>query len=253
MSQKNEDRELLGWFNGLCGGTYIEAGGLDGWTGSNTYVFNQALGWKGLLVELSPTIFKDLENNRPNEIARINSAICQTSETLHFFDAGKILNDPAVNGVWEFAPEDHRRTWWKTPEHTIDDCDPVQCEPLQKLIDYALPLYMMGEKTVTLGGKAMKAAEQEIRGVQSNDSYYFDIFSLDVEGAEYEVLRTLDFDRVGFGMLVIENEGQNFRKMSSVRTLLEANGYVFLHKHECNEWYMNGDFHEIYSDFIMKA
>jgi hypothetical protein len=51
-SQDAEDKTLLKWFNGLCGGTYIEMGGLDGVTYSNSYVFNKSpLNWTGVLVE----------------------------------------------------------------------------------------------------------------------------------------------------------------------------------------------------------
>jgi hypothetical protein len=52
QSQDAEDKTLLNWFNGLCGGTYIEMGGLDGITYSNSYVFNKSpLNWTGVLVE----------------------------------------------------------------------------------------------------------------------------------------------------------------------------------------------------------
>jgi len=40
-SQSQEDEKLLGWFQTMCGGTYLELGGLDGVTYSNSYVFNK--------------------------------------------------------------------------------------------------------------------------------------------------------------------------------------------------------------------
>lgn len=40
-SQSQEDEKLLGWFQTMCGGTYLELGGLDGVTFSNSYVFNK--------------------------------------------------------------------------------------------------------------------------------------------------------------------------------------------------------------------
>jgi hypothetical protein len=50
-SQDKEDVQLLTWFNNLCGGRYVEMGGLDGVTFSNSYVFNKGLDWTGVLGE----------------------------------------------------------------------------------------------------------------------------------------------------------------------------------------------------------
>jgi hypothetical protein len=52
-SQSKEDERLLTWFKNLCGGHYLEMGGLDGVRKSNSYVFNKGLDWKGVLVEAS--------------------------------------------------------------------------------------------------------------------------------------------------------------------------------------------------------
>jgi len=40
-SQSKEDELLLVFFNGLCNGSYIEMGALDGVTFSNSWVFNK--------------------------------------------------------------------------------------------------------------------------------------------------------------------------------------------------------------------
>ena len=46
MSQSREDEKLLGWFQTICGGTYLELGGLDGKSYSNSYVFNKGEAYK---------------------------------------------------------------------------------------------------------------------------------------------------------------------------------------------------------------
>lgn len=51
-----------------------------------------------------------------------------------------------------------------------------------------------------------------------------DLFSLDVQGAELEVLETFDFARVDVGVLVIEQDGTNRTKDDLVRALLRARG-----------------------------
>ena len=60
QSQSEEDEYLLDWFNGLCGGSYIEMGALDGKQYSNSYVFNKAFRWKGVLIEANPKSFASL-------------------------------------------------------------------------------------------------------------------------------------------------------------------------------------------------
>jgi hypothetical protein len=56
--------------------------------------------------------------------------------------------------------------------------------------------------------------------------FYFDFFTLDVEGAEYAVLQSINFDLVGFGVIVVEADTHNKRKNMAVRTFLESNGYI---------------------------
>jgi hypothetical protein len=55
---------------------------------------------------------------------------------------------------------------------------------------------------------------------------YFDIFSLDVEGAEFEALASLDFSKAAFGIVLVEADEHNLRKNMAVRAILERNGYI---------------------------
>jgi FkbM family methyltransferase len=209
-SQDDEDQTLLEWFNGLCGGTYIEMGALDGVRFSNSYVFNKGLDWKGLLIELSPVSFTALQKNRPNELATINAAVCDERRMLHYVDTLQ-----AVNGVWEFAADNFKKKWWSGI--TINQTTPVECVPLRDIIDK-----------------------------HAGNLSYFDFFSLDVEGAEFEVLQSLDYSKIAFGIIVVEANWSNRRKNIAVRTFIESHGYVFLFELKRNYWLANKDFHSIY-------
>lgn len=55
---------------------------------------------------------------------------------------------------------------------------------------------------------------------------HIDFFSLDVEGAELEVLKTLDLSAVHVSVIVVEQDGSNPEKDSAVRQLLTAQGFV---------------------------
>ena len=50
-------------------------------------------------------------------------------------------------------------------------------------------------------------------------------FSLDVEGAELAVLRTVDFGRVSFDVICVEADGHDEAKDAAVVSLLEGEGY----------------------------
>lgn len=209
LSQSQEDRHLMMFFNGLCNGTYVELGALDGLLFSNTHVFNKALQWKGLLIDASPSNHAKLQSNRPDEISVINSAICNTHKTVHYVEAG------AVGGVWEFSTNEFREKWWGN-EKKISDAQVVQCLPLRDIfLNYGFP-------------------------------FYADFFSLDVEGSELSVLESINFKNAVFGIILIEADIMNVTKNIAVRQLLISNGYIFLYWYQRSDWFMNENFSKIY-------
>jgi len=110
QSQGQEDRQLLEWFHGLCNGTYIEMGGLDGIRWSNSHVFNKSpLQWRGVSIEPSPR-FEGLQKNRPNKIATMHADVCEERQMVHWVHSSK---SDAIHGIWEFAAESYRQRWWK--------------------------------------------------------------------------------------------------------------------------------------------
>lgn len=195
-SQDGEDDRLMGWFNNICDGTYIELGGLDGVRFSNSHVFNKGgLGWRGILIELDDDNYLRSVANRPNEIANIQAGVCSTPRTLHAVLSGSVSN--AMGGIWEFkSPWDRERYW---PGITLDDpaVKEVQCDTMDALLLSYAP-----------------------------HTTYFDFLSLDVEGAEISVLDSIDFTRVGFGVMLIE--GGDDSKNSVMLKILESNGYLYM-------------------------
>ena len=214
-STQGEDEFLMNYFNGLCHGTYIEMGALDGVRSSNTFAFNKLLEWKGVLIELNPTSYQKLAQNRPNEIATIHAAVCDSRKTVHWYKA----KAGPLCGIWEFTSPHYRERWWVNA--SLKDTVPIECSPLQHLLDKHAP----------------------------NHSF-FDIFSLDVEGAEFQVLQSLDFEKVGFGMILVENDTHNMRKNLAVTTMLQSLGYNLLQRQGNNDVYVNKNFGIIYKDFL---
>lgn len=215
MSQEKEDEELLNryGFDQICGGTYIEMGALDGKTFSNSHVFNKALDWKGVLIEASPANYVDLVLNRQNEIATINAGICGEEKDLHWVSKG------AVGGFIEFAAESYKERWWT--QEDIQNAKLIRCKKLKDVL------------FETVG-----------------DNFHFDFFSLDVEGAEYDALMSLDFDAVSFGVILVESDLHNQLKNFAVRQLLTSNGYTFTADFHSSYWFVNNNFGTIYQDLL---
>jgi len=74
-------------------GIYLEMGGLDGITFSNTIMFEQCLGWDGMLIEAQPDNFAELKINRPCAIT-IEEAACSVEDgpTLHMGGATAVAS-----------------------------------------------------------------------------------------------------------------------------------------------------------------
>jgi FkbM family methyltransferase len=213
-SQDEEDRDLLKWFKDICGGTYLEIGGLDGITISNSYLYNKGLNWTGILVEASPVNYAKLIKNRQNEIATVHAGVCEKEADLHWVEA-----DGAVGGFLEFAAPSFQQQWWS--EEKIRNAKVVQCKTLERIL-----LDTVGER------------------------FYFDFFTLDVEGAEYAILQSINFDLVGFGAIVVEADEHNQMKNMAIRTMLESNGYTYLETKRRSSWFVHNDFGIIYKELI---
>eukprot|EP00525_Craspedostauros_australis_P014072 CAMPEP_0198118224 /NCGR_PEP_ID=MMETSP1442-20131203/20804_1 /TAXON_ID= /ORGANISM="Craspedostauros australis, Strain CCMP3328" /LENGTH=297 /DNA_ID=CAMNT_0043776445 /DNA_START=157 /DNA_END=1050 /DNA_ORIENTATION=- len=215
-AQSEEDKMLLKWFKNFCGGTYIEMGGLDGVEFSNSHVFNKGLGWKGVLVEADPRSYKQLVINRPNEIATVHAGVCLDEKDLHYVLSG---GHAAVSGFLEFATKEFKNMHWT--QQVIDKALIVKCRRLDKIL----------QETV---GK----------------SFYFDFFSLDIEGAELLALQSLNFDEYQFGIIVVEADGKSKLKDDSIKALLGRSGYDFIHNINRSNWFINKNFDLIYQDVV---
>ena len=212
-SQDEEDKLLLKWFKNLCGGTYIEMGALNGQIFSNSHAFNFGLNWRGVLIEPSPFHFKALVHNRPNELAIVHAAACDKPRKVHFVDGG--LYHGAVSGIHEFAEESFRTKWWS--QDLLANKTAIECLPLTQIL------------------------QQHV-----GDRFFFDFFSLDVEGGEFEVLKTLDFHKYKFGIILVESGGENAIKNLIIKSLLQLNGYGYIMEDRRSLWFMNNYFHQIY-------
>jgi FkbM family methyltransferase len=154
--------ELMPWRDG----TFLEAGGHDGYTQSNTYFLERHRGWSGVLVEPVPELFEKCSRRRTR--ARVFGCALVGPEhegstiTIHFGDLMSTTG-PAVHTSGGLAVTGRRGYSVAVPART-----------LSSIIDEAAigPL---------------------------------DLMVLDVEGQEAAALRGLDLERHGPRYLLLES------------------------------------------------
>ncbi len=215
-SQDKEDQFLVNkFFKGLCGGTYVELGGLDGVTYSNSHLFHHGLAWKGVLIEPNPSSFAALQINRPVDDT-FNFAVCSKSTEVTFIDSG----NHGVTGVLDFMAPSFIAGW-----HSSGDSHKtkIRCEPLSNILE---------------------------KSSLNINTEMIDFLSLDVEGAEFEVLKTIDFSKVDFGVIFYEADGHNPLKNQAMIAFLEERGYRFREHALRSNFHVNIKWHHMYGDFL---
>ena len=71
---------------------------------------------------------------------------------------------------------------------------------------------------------------------------YIDFFSLDVEGGELDVLKTIDWKNITIYLICIELDGHNKEKNNKCRKILIENGFIFKIKMCINEFWINPNY-----------
>ena len=212
-SQCGEDKFLYEkFFSNKKNGVYIELGAVDGVFQSNTKFFEDELGWKGILIEPHEKTFEQLKLNRPNNYLFNDLVSCETEELEY-----KYMDDVvAVAGVSNTLTQYHSDEWYDKP-----GC-------LAEKNNWGINTKLIKPKTLT-----------EI--IKSTDIQSIDLFSLDVEGHEYEILKSWDFS-VPISVIIIEMLGMDdvaIERENLCKEILTKNGYVFDCKVGCsNEVYV---------------
>jgi FkbM family methyltransferase len=209
-SQCEEDIYICNLFcsrnNGkpLLNGIYIELGALDGIFYSNTKLFEDCFGWKGILIEPHPTIFSHLIKNRPNNFL-FNELVSNTQELLKYKYFEYAYS--AVSGV----------------EHTL---------PKTHFIEF------FNEKNAHLPQSSIYIKPKTLTEIiKSTNIKHIDFLSLDVEGHEYEVLLSWDFS-IQIDVILIELLGNDHVKEQLCRDLLVCRGYLYHSTIKHNEIYV---------------
>jgi FkbM family methyltransferase len=182
----HEIKQIVG---GVRGGFFLEAGALDGLYQSNTAYLESYLGWRGILVEPLPAKVIECARNRPR------------SEVVHC-------------GLVRFG--------YGKPYIELRDLDAMTM--VEGIDGVDVERRVESQRELGFAHHAMRflAPARTLDSVLADFGYpAVDLFSLDVEGAELEVLNGIDFSRARMRNLVIETD-----RLRDVEPLLAAHGYL---------------------------
>ncbi len=170
-SQFGEDKKIFTHAinQPLFDGTFLELGAHDGVDKSNTKFLEETLGFsRGMLIEPHPLTYEKLVKNRPNCI-NLNYAIHPTSSSVDLMACGR----PEVTTVNDGSAGQEFLDKWHGGGGKADRVISVKGERLDNLL-------------------------------KKHKFDFLDFWSLDVEGFELSVLKTMDWS-IPVGLLCIES------------------------------------------------
>ena len=208
-SQQGEDLEVyIDYFKDrdVADGLYMEMGAGEGLAHSNTKFFEDSEGFRGILVEPSPTAFETLVRFR-------NSG---RNHLIH----GAVGEEAGVCQLCVDGRENHRSF--------------VQGDLIAELESTHLP-------ATTDVVEVPRYPLTHI--IASAKAPYIDVFFLDVEGSELAVLKGWDWS-IPIYVMVIEmfdsaTDPKTLQQYEEIREILRNQGYIFNKQHSSNEiWHL---------------
>lgn len=155
----------------LCGvekGYFVDIGAHDGVTGNNTKFFEE-LGWEGVCIEPLPAAFEKLKNNRTCKVE--NCAIWKSEGVTDFLE---------IEGYSEML------------SGIVESYDPRHVNRINRELDH-------------YGGKQTLIRVKTKRFEDVVEQKRIDFLSIDTEGSELEILKTIDFQKFDIRVISVEN------------------------------------------------
>lgn len=185
-------------FRGFKNGFFVDVGAHDGITINNTLYFEEYNMWKGLNIEANPDVFEKLKKNRPNCI-NINCAACNKEGETDFIKNSGYTE--MISGIKDTFDIRHiKRLERENLQHGSKSLiTKVTCKKLEDIFD-----------------------DNKIR--------HINYLTVDVEGAEFEVIKSINFEKVFIDVIEFEN---NYDDVSApIILFLENLGYKQFYKNK---------------------
>jgi FkbM family methyltransferase len=196
-SQFNQDKFLEEHiFKGYKNGFYMDVGAHDGVTINNTLYFEKYNNWSGINIEPIKEVFDKLVINRSNNI-NLNCAVCNNDGETDFLNNTGYTE--MLSGIKStFDPRHLQRLEYEN----IHTCSST---------------------------KIIKVKTKKIETIcDENNISHINYLSIDVEGAEFEVIKSINFDKVFIDIIGFED---NYNDVSvPIIEYLENKNFIVIDK-----------------------
>lgn len=192
-SQEGEDNVLMRYFEHQEDGFYVDVGAHHPFRFSNTYLFYKK-GWRGINIDAMPGSMRLFDEFR-KEDTNLEVPVSEKSQTLTYY----IFNEPALNtfSASEAAKKDGFHHYKIVEKIELDTA------PLSQILEQYLP----ENKTI-------------------------DFLSVDVEGLDFDVLKSNNWNKFKPKMILIESLRSDIENTFSTElySYLKEHGYRFVAK-----------------------
>lgn len=200
LSHTGQDRWVAEVFNYKKSGYFLDFGGFEGLLHDNTFYLEKFLNWRGILVEPNPVPYSSACAVR--SCITVNAALWYESrKSLEFTDSH------GLSSFVEFIESDSNSSLRKNISKRIFNVDTIN--PSELLDRFRAPEFI-------------------------------EYMSLDVEGAEFEVLKAFDFTRFKVALLSVEHNHEK-EKREAIRSHLSAYDYSVI-DHYNDDLFYNMDY-----------
>ena len=171
-------------------GYFVDVGAAYPRKYSNSWALQTIFQWTGLLVEANPQLAQELRVSRAApSVSVIEVAISTTTE-----DRVRLVDAGPMSSLIHTAHNDH-----------------------------------LGQRRIEISSQTdpvfVKTSELSAVLESYNSPRHIDFVSIDIEGADFEALKSLDFSKFSVGMIAIEHNF-NFEACNRFEEFLSEHGYV---------------------------
>jgi len=193
-SQEGEDQILHRIFENKADGFYVDVGAHHPKRFSNTYLFYKK-GWRGINIDAMPGSMRLFDKTRPRDI-NLEMGIGLSDGELDYY----VFNEPALNG---FSKELSDQRHEADTVYRLQDVLKVQVQPLSQVLDCHL-----------------------------NTNQEIDFMSVDVEGLDFDVLKSNDWSRYRPKFVLAEILGSSLHEIeqSEIGQFMRDQNYVLYAK-----------------------
>jgi FkbM family methyltransferase len=174
-------------------GFFVDIGAHDGITGNNTIFFENEMEWSGICCEPLPNIYSQLQNNRKS--INLKCAVDTSDGTTDFYENEGYTE--MLSGI--VSHYDHRH------------------------------IERRNREILAFGGNSKVIQVRTLRLETIFDIFgvnHIDYLSIDVEGGEFAVIQSINFDKVFIDIIDFED---NYSDVSEdIKKYLNSKGYLFM-------------------------